>query len=56
VKEPLPSTHSTPFALNNEATPPVICFTTRAFHALAAAKSSVGAVTETPSLPNESRA
>ena len=56
VNVPRPLTHSTPFALNSCATPPVICLTTPSFHALAAAKSSVGSPTTAPSLPNVSRA
>ena len=39
---PLPFTHWTPFALKSEATPPVICETTAAFHSFAAGKSSWG--------------
>ena len=53
---PVPLTHSTPFALKSDATPPVICLTTAAFHSFAGAKSSAGSSTVTPSLPNESRA
>src|SRR3954469_10519867 len=52
---PLPFTHSTPFALKRPATPCVICFTTAAFHSVAAAKSSSGSLTFTPSFANESR-
>ncbi len=54
--EPLPFTHSTPFALKSEATPPVIWETTADFHSLAAAKSRRGCWTETPSFGNDSRA
>ena len=53
---PLPRTQSTPFALKSEAIPPVICETTDVFHSLAAAKSSSGSLTDTPSFANESRA
>jgi len=56
LKEPAPLTHSTPFALNKEATPLVICLTTAAFHSFACPKSSSGSETVTPSLPKESRA
>ena len=49
LKRPVPFTHSTPFAWNRLATPPVICLTTPAFHSFAVAKSSVGAPTWTPS-------
>ena len=56
LNEPVPFTHSTPFALKSEATPPVICETTLAFHSFDFAKSSCGSATVTPSLPNESRA
>ena len=51
---PAPLTHSTLFALNSEATPPVICLTTAPFHSFAFAKSSCGSPTVTPSLPNVS--
>ena len=51
---PVPLTHSTPFALKSDATPPVICLTTAAFHSFAFAKSSCGSPTVTPSLPNVS--
>ena len=37
---PAPWNQVTPLALKSEATPPVICFTTAAFHSLACAKSS----------------
>ena len=40
--------------LKSEATPPVICFTTPAFHSFAAGKSSCGSPTFTPSLANVS--
>ncbi len=56
VNVPMPLTHSTPLALKRLATPPVICLTTAAFHSFAAAKSSSGSETVTPSFPNESRA
>ncbi len=56
LKRPVPLTHSTPFALKSEATPPVICLTTPSFHWFAVAKSSVGAPTWTPSLANVSSA
>ena len=49
-------THSTPFALKRLATPLVICLTTPSFHWFAVAKSSCGAPTWTPSLPNVSSA
>ncbi len=53
---PVPLTHSTPFALNRLATPPVICLTTPSFHSLATAKSSCGSPTWTPSFANVSSA
>ena len=56
VNRPFPLTHSTPFALNSEATPPVIWPTTASFHWTAVPKSSVGSPTETPSFANVSRA
>ena len=37
---PVPLTHSTPFALKSEATPPVICLTTPSFHSFAVPNSS----------------
>ena len=49
VNVPLPLTHSTPFALKSEATPPVICSTTPSFHEATVSKSSVGSPTRTPS-------
>ena len=54
AKVPMPLTHSTPFALKSDATPPVICLTTAVFHSFAFAKSSCGSPTVTPSLPNVS--
>jgi hypothetical protein len=51
-----PFTHSTPFALNSEAIPPVICLTTPAFHSFACPKSSSGSPAFTPSLGSISRA
>ena len=56
LKRPVPLTHSTPFALNRIATPPVICLTTASFHSLAEAKSSCGSLTCTPSLAKLSSA
>jgi hypothetical protein len=56
VKRPSPRTHSTPFALNRLATPPVIWLTTFDFHSLAAAKSSSGSLTRTPSFAKLSSA
>ena len=56
LKVPAPFTHSTPFALKSEATPPVICLTTAAFHSFATPKSSLGSETVTPSFGNDSRA
>ena len=50
LKVPLPLTHSTPFALNNDATPCVICLTTPAFHSLARPNSSWNPPSLTPSL------
>ena len=50
VKRPVPFTHSTPFALNRNATPSVICLTTPAFQTLAVAKSSLASLTCTPNL------
>ncbi len=52
LNRPVPCTHSTPFALKRLATPLTICLTTDAFHSFAVAKSSCGAPTWTPSLPN----
>ena len=54
LKRPTPFTHSTPFALKSDATPPVICLTTPAFHWFAVARSSSGSPIWTPSLPNVS--
>ena len=48
LNDPVPFTHSTPFALKRPATPLVICLTTPAFHSFAAAKSSCGSATCTP--------
>jgi hypothetical protein len=56
VKRPFPRTHSTPFALKSEATPPVIWETTASFQADAAPKSRAGSPTVTPSFANVSRA
>ena len=50
-KRPVPFTHSTLFALNRLATPPVICATTCAFHSFDAPKSSCGSPTRTPNFP-----
>jgi hypothetical protein len=49
LKRPVPLTHSTPFALKRVATPRVIWWETWDFHSFAAAKSSVGSETWTPS-------
>ena len=46
-KRPLPWNHVTLFALKSDATPPVICLTTAAFHSFAA-KSSSGSPVTTP--------
>ena len=56
LKLPLPFTHSTPFALNSPATPPVICLTTPFFHSTAVPKSSCGLETLTPNLAKTSSA
>ena len=56
LKRPVPLTHSTPVALNSVATPWVIWWTTPAFHSFAAAKSSWGSSTLTPSLAKLSSA
>ena len=56
VNVPFPLTHSTPFALNSEATPPVIWSTTASFQEATVAKSSVGSPVCTPSFANVSRA
>ena len=56
VNCPLPLTHSTPFALKSDATPPVIWSTTASFHEATVPKSSVGSPTWTPSFANVSRA
>ena len=56
LKRPVPFTHSTPFAWNRLATPPVICLTTPAFHSFAVAKSRASAPTCTPSFANVSSA
>ena len=53
---PCPFTHSTPFALKSDATPPVICLTTPSFHAFEAAKSSSAPPTLTPNLAKLSSA
>ena len=55
-KRPSPWTHSTPFALKRLATPEVSCLTTAPFQALAAAKSSSGSPTLTPSFAKVSSA
>jgi hypothetical protein len=55
-KRALPWNEVTLFALKSDATPPVICFTTCAFHSLAAAKSSSGFAVRTPSFALISRA
>ena len=46
---PLPWNQVTLFALKSDATPPVICFTTAAFHSFAFAKSRAGSPVTTPS-------
>ena len=46
---PLPWNQVTLLALKSDATPPVICLTTAAFHSFATAKSSVGSPVTTPS-------
>src|SRR6185437_179075 len=56
AKRPLPLTHSTPFALNSDATPPVICLTTPAFHSFAFARSSLASPISTPNLAKLSSA
>ena len=56
LNAPLPRTHSTPLALKSMATPSVICFETPFFQSFAAAKSSCGAPTATPSFGNVSSA
>ena len=56
LKRPLPRTHSTPFALKSVATPPVSWSTILSFQTFAAAKSSSGAPTVTPSLGKVSSA
>ena len=56
VNVPVPRIHSTPLALNRNATPLVIRVTAAAFHSFAAGKSSFGASTLTPSLPKVSLA
>ena len=48
VNVPAPFTHSTPFVLKSDATPPVICFTTASFHSFARGKSSCASETATP--------
>src|SRR4029079_15667676 len=55
-KRALPSSHVTLFALKSDATPPVICLTTCAFHSFALAKSSWGSAAVTPSFGLISRA
>ena len=49
LNEPLPLTHSTPFALKSDATPCVICLTTAAFHSFALPNSSWKPPSFTPS-------
>ena len=49
---PTPLTHSTPLALNSDATPDVICLTTPAFHSFAVPNSSWKPPSLTPSLSN----
>ena len=56
LKRPLPFTHSTPFALNRPAIPPVICLTTPFFHSTAVPKSSSGFETLTPNFAKTSSA
>ena len=56
VNVPVPRIHSTPLALNRNATPLVIRFTAAAFHSFATEKSSFGASSLTPSLPKVSSA
>ena len=48
LKVPFPLTHATPFALNSDATPCVICLTTAAFHSFAFANSRCDPPTLTP--------
>ena len=55
-KRPAPLTHSTPFALNRDATPEVIWLTTPAFQAFEAAKSSRASPTWTPNFAKLSSA
>ena len=49
VKVPVPLTHSTPLALNSNATPCVTRLTTSAFHSFALENSSSGSPIVTPS-------
>ena len=56
ANRPRPFTHSTPFALNREATPLVICLTTAAFHSFAFARSSLASPTSTPNFAKLSSA
>ena len=56
LKRPVPFTHSTPFALNSDATPEVICLTTPSFHTFAVAMSSRGSPTCTPNFAKFSAA
>ncbi len=56
LNAPAPLTHSTPFALKRPATPVVICFTTPAFQAFEAAKSSFASPTTTPNFAKDSSA
>jgi hypothetical protein len=53
---PVPRIHSTPLALNKNATPLVIRFTAAALHWLAAENSNFGPSSLTPSLPKVSSA
>ena len=55
-KRALPWNQVTLLALKSEATPPVICLTTCAFHSFAWAKSSSGSPPTTPSFGFTSRA
>ena len=53
---PLPLTHWTPLALKSEATPPVICETTAAFHSFAARSRAEARPPTRRACANESRA
>ena len=50
----MPLTHSTPFALKSEATPPVICLTTPSFHSFAVPQVELGSPSLTPSFAKDS--